>query len=182
MRAANRGFTLVELLVTIVIGSVLMALAVPAFFNTIQANRVAAAANTLASGFAYARSEAVKRASNVSICPRDGDSITACGDAWNSGWLVFANPNNNANPAAAGDVLRVGDPLAPTLALSQSVNGVGAALITYQRMGDVLAPAGAFEFQITLRPEDCTSEAERQRTLDLTRVGRAQIRREACEG
>ncbi len=93
MRVRYGGFTLIELMVTIVIVAILLALAVPSFTSTISRSRVASGASSLSVAFSTARSEAVKRGRNVTICKSADVTATppACttsGD-WSQGWIVF---------------------------------------------------------------------------------------------
>jgi type IV fimbrial biogenesis protein FimT len=55
------GFTLIEVMIVIVIAAVLLALAVPAFQDTIDKNRLKAVSEVLYGDFQFAQSEAIKR-------------------------------------------------------------------------------------------------------------------------
>ena len=112
----SRGFTLVELLVILTISAILVAMAVPAFQAMIQSNRISGAANSLLSSMDLARSEAIRRSANVTVCrsvnaavPLPACSSAAAGgyaaDDWASGWIVFAKTPGNAADATveAGD-------------------------------------------------------------------------------
>ena len=55
MRAQSRGFTLVELLVTLAVAAILLALATPSFADLLRANRLAAANNALVTALNVAR-------------------------------------------------------------------------------------------------------------------------------
>ncbi len=95
IRAA--GFTLIELMVTVLVGGLLLAIGVPAFHNFVLNDRDIGQANSLVASFNYARDEAVKRniAGGVTVCPSlNGTSCS--GNAWAGGWIVTD---------AAGDVL-----------------------------------------------------------------------------
>ena len=100
-RVYNSGFTLVEVLVTVVVLSIVLGIGVPQFNNIIHNNRVSGASTNLHSMLQLTRSEAVKRAKTVSLCPSSGrDSSATCADStdWTQGWLVVD---------ADGEVIRI---------------------------------------------------------------------------
>lgn len=66
--APGRGFTLLELLTTVSIIAITLALGVPAYSQVVAANRLATGANGLIAALAYARSEAVKQGAVVLVC------------------------------------------------------------------------------------------------------------------
>lgn len=85
------GFTLVEMLVTLAIAGILVALAAPAMSSFLAEQAAAGNADELAAAFRFARSEAVKRSASVTVCASsDGSS---CGDDWSAGWIVSAGDN-----------------------------------------------------------------------------------------
>lgn len=75
----TRGFTVIELLITIVVLGILLSLAVPAFTDFINQQRVKKVAREFQAAVLQARSEAVKR--NTSIY------VTA-NSSWSGGWFV----------------------------------------------------------------------------------------------
>lgn len=81
-RKTASGFTLLELLITIAVVAVLAAIAVPSFQNMIATQRMRSAANDLVSTLNFARSEAVKRNTTVTVTPAAG--------GWGDGWTVAA--------------------------------------------------------------------------------------------
>lgn len=90
-----RGFTLVELLVVLAVGSILLAIAVPSYAFMVNANRLAAVTNDLVTALHLARSEAIKRSTRVTVC-KTSDAMAvspACSTTanWQDGWLVFVD-------------------------------------------------------------------------------------------
>jgi type IV fimbrial biogenesis protein FimT len=92
------GFTLVELLITIVVATILLAAGVPAFKDFIKNNRVTAQANDLVSSIQLARSESLKRGTNAVICASKDGKSCANKEDWRSGWIVFSDLNRNNTP------------------------------------------------------------------------------------
>ncbi len=74
------GFTLIELLVTIAVISVLIGIAIPNFTAIIQSNRLSTCANDLVTALNFARSEAIKRITRVTVTQNGGD--------WSKGWVI----------------------------------------------------------------------------------------------
>lgn len=103
-----RGFTLIELLVAVGLMAVLMALAVPGLSQFLAKRSVESVASAIATDYRFARSEAIKRSSDVTICTStDGTSCVSAAGSWHTGWIVFADPNKNGSVDAGEDVLRV---------------------------------------------------------------------------
>ncbi len=89
------GFSLVELMVVLVVAAIVLGIGVPAFADFIATNRMAATVNDLVSGLHLARSEAVKRRTNSSICASDDWNTPnpTCNAAGRlaDGWIVFVD-------------------------------------------------------------------------------------------
>jgi type IV fimbrial biogenesis protein FimT len=108
MKIRQIGFTLVELLVVVALAAILASLAVPSFRTLMVKRTVQAAADTLATDFRFARSEAVKRSTRTVIC-RSSDSTDCAGSAgsWSGGWIVFVDLNGDGTVDAGDDIVRV---------------------------------------------------------------------------
>lgn len=81
--ASQDGFTLIELMVTLTVLAVLMGVGVPSFNNFVAGQKVKTASYDLTAALVMARSEAVKRNTDVTVAP-----VTA--NTWDSGWTVKA--------------------------------------------------------------------------------------------
>ena len=86
-RNGPRGFTLVELLITLIVVGVLAGIAAPSMLTFIQSSRLTAAANLLQGDLQLARREAIKRNMAVLVCPVSATALV-CGAVWTAGWMV----------------------------------------------------------------------------------------------
>lgn len=87
-----RGFTLVELMVTIAVLAIVLAIAIPGMDELTLSNRLGAYANNLVASTHLARGEAIKRNAVVTMCvSTDGENCAAGG--WEQGWIVLAGEN-----------------------------------------------------------------------------------------
>ena len=84
----TRGFTLIEVLVTMVVVMVLLLVAVPEYRRMTEDNRQVTAINKIVGDLNLARSEAVKRGRAVTLCGST-DGATCDTLNWESGWIVF---------------------------------------------------------------------------------------------
>ncbi|MET4160981.1 hypothetical protein CFI10_13790 [Marinobacterium iners] len=86
-RIRQAGVTLVEIMVTVVVLGVLAAIAIPGFdaYSSTSARR--AAVSDFLSAAGLARSMAIQRGQDVTLCPRNGNQCSAAAD-WSNGWLM----------------------------------------------------------------------------------------------
>lgn len=87
-----RGFTLIELIITMAIAVVLLSIAVPSFTTMLRNNRVTTLANEFITTINLARSEAIRRGTTITVSSTSGNT------AWQNGWSM--------TPAASSTVLR----------------------------------------------------------------------------
>lgn len=85
------GFTLIEMMVTVLVLAILVGVAVPSFRNASLSSRLTGYANDLLASTQVARSEAIKRNAPVFVCASsDGTSCLDEGD-WDVGWIVVTD-------------------------------------------------------------------------------------------
>lgn len=104
----NRGFTLIELMVTLAVIIVLLVVGVPNLKSFMQSNRLTSSTNLLVISLNLARSEAVKRGAAIKTCV----SNTAQSDCnnvanWENGWITFIDTDNDDTIDGGETVLRV---------------------------------------------------------------------------
>ena len=90
-----------ELIIAMAVGAVLLAMAVPNFSTMLQRNRINSAADQLYASMAVARGEAVKRRTDIRVCPsQDSASCRNDGD-WSDGWLIFHDADSSGSPSTS---------------------------------------------------------------------------------
>ena len=102
------GFTLYEVLTTMLIVGVVLSLGIPNMQSFRQNSRMTAAANDLHSSFHLARSEATRAKTPITICA-SADSMAdlpTCGGGLGAGWIIFADTDGDITVDAGEAVLR----------------------------------------------------------------------------
>ena len=167
------GFTLVELLITILVASLLMALAVPAFNSFIENNRIASSTNELVSALAVARSEAIHRRETASLCS-SADLASCSGSAnWETGWILFSDRNGNGLIDGTDTLLRVWEAI-PTGHTLTATGGL--TRVSFDRLG---AASGGDTFRLA-NPDCRSGQSNRERTITLLTSGSVNVARADC--
>jgi len=123
----QNGFTLIELMVTLVVATILITVAVPGMRGMIESNKVVSAANSISSVMNLARSEAAKRSVNVTVCAsNDSDQPTpgCAGASWQVGWVVWADLDKDGNFDSPGEVIQVGSALPASTNITATVTSI----------------------------------------------------------
>jgi len=98
MSLLSRGFSLLELLVTVLVAGLLLGIGVPSFSGFLASNRQTAEINALFHALYLARKESIRRRQMVSLCPSpDGKRCSPSAD-WSAGWLLFENTDRDVPP------------------------------------------------------------------------------------
>ena len=104
MKNGQRGFTLGELMISLAVLGIGLSLAVPGFQTVMNNNRRAGAVNQMIATMHMARSEAVTRNVQVTVCPSSNGTACEAVD-WNKGWLYFPDLDSNRQVNGAEIVL-----------------------------------------------------------------------------
>lgn len=153
---SQKGFTLIELMITLVIMTALLGIAGPNLAQLLRDNRAASEVNTFAGMFAYARREAVQRAQTMRL---QGPLVD------DGSWQVLRH----------GDAIELR--LFPALA-SYNVNPSGMKTILFDSRGQLVG-ASAVSFDLLVK--DGTSNcATYNRTVVVELSGAASVRKRGC--
>ncbi|SMG43824.1 GspH/FimT family pseudopilin [Paraburkholderia susongensis] len=175
-RPSRAGFTLVETLAVIALLAVIAVMATPSFVAWHVRDQVDARAKALLSTFAYARSEALRRGTRVTVCRANAAraclaSGQPCGEAiadWACGWAVFTERGGKLS------LLR-----AQPLLAAVSITSVQTDLTFTPPAGQLI---GAFRnFDIAPRSPSKAMQGDAwRRCIRIAAGGRARISEGAC--
>lgn len=137
----NSGFTLIELIVTLTIAAILLALAAPSMTSFIRRDRLVTQANELVADLSLARSEAIKRGFRVTICKTTDASaspplcITGNDAApWTNGRVIFVDTDGDGQVTGTEAVVRVREELTGAQGNGNRLLGDGDASGTANRI------------------------------------------------
>jgi type IV fimbrial biogenesis protein FimT len=119
--ATQKGFTLIEMLTTMAVAGIVLAIAAFSFKDVLWRNQVNTAANDFVTALNFARSEAVTRGQSVTVCRSINGTTeddpaaavpvpscsTAAGAGWETGYIVFVDANGNGERDTNEELLRV---------------------------------------------------------------------------
>ena len=116
------GFTLYELLITVIIVGVVLSYGIANLADFTRNNRMTATANDLHAAFHLARSESARARSNITICASSdamdvNPNCTGVG-TWNQGYIVFQDTDGDLLPDAGEPILRRHGPAETGVTLS----------------------------------------------------------------
>jgi type IV fimbrial biogenesis protein FimT len=150
----DRGFSLVELMIGVVLASLILGIGLPTFQDFITEQRLRAASADLHIALMTARSEAIKRNRVVELKPIAG--------GWSDGWVIPSPIDDDP------DILRFKQ--TGEVAIDETD---GALEAKFTPMGRVLSPVN---FQLEADPQNSGAHA----CLQLRSDGRIDYIKEAC--
>ena len=168
--AVKRGFTLIELMVTVAIAATLMLLATPSFTEFLRNNELRSVSNGIYGALMTARSEAMARDARVYVIPYSDDD-------WNKGWKIFVDVDRDGT-LGNGDVLINQSSDIPT---NIGITGIGDALaatspyVMYDGSGFSKQNSNSFvngTFTVKRKDNDSFSQIRR---LKVERTGKVRV-------
>jgi len=193
-KQSQAGFNLIELMVVLFVGSILLGIGLPSMSNFMATNRMASAANDVSTSIHMARTEAVKRQANISICPSANWSAAtpACDMTADirDGWIIFVDsaPPTVPNLSVDGaDVLYAHGPIADDidLTVADTANVIaGQQFIAFASTGYPFPAVGGNNGTLNIQLCDQRGDLNTGggiaagRWIQMTRTGRPQIHRE----
>lgn len=180
----QRGFTLVELMITLAIMAILLGIAVPSFESAIATNRVATATNDLLSSLAHARSEAIRRGQRVTVCTSADGLTCAAAGGWNQGWISFLDTTRGGATAVVDNanetLLSTGNPLPAGIVIQGNANLV--QYVSYSADGLSRSMAGAIQAGTIRICSTSTALGDDQRARDLVLNNSGRVASQAILG
>ena len=164
----SRGFTLVEMMVTLAVASTLIHTGVTSFQALLGNNRLTTQANLLMQSIVLARSEAIKRNTRV--------TLTKTGQNWEDGWIAFVDGNANARLDDGEELLITQSELPGNLLLTGNRNV--RDYISYTSRGRSEKINGAFQAgRLMLCDRHAQATPEHARAIVISSSGRPRISR-----
>lgn len=175
MRRYQRGFTVIELMITLVVMGIVFAIVAPNFNQQIQNNRTVSLAEELVGAINYARAEALRRGGYVSVCASSNGTSCTGGD-WGDGVIVAADgaANDTADPTGL-TVLRVWPDFGDRAEISEANSKEFIRYLGSGRMALVDNNA----FVMTVKYEGCNGD-DAGRTVTVGVSGMVSVERSAC--
>lgn len=142
------GFTLIELMFTVLLIGVLLSVGMPSLKTFMQGSQLVATSNDLVSAIHLARSEAIKLNARVTICESGNGTTCQTDGDWSDGWIVFLDADGGLDNSgsACTDI--------NTDCLLRVQAGTGDPLLTVKGLNEAGDEISSFTFSSRGVPKD----------------------------
>lgn len=170
-RSRDAGLTLVEVMVTLAVIIIMLAVGIPSADTLVGRNRLANQTNDFVSTLVLARSEAVKRRMPVAICSSTDQATCSDSTDWSTGWIVFTDGSGEGGTLDATDelIFAHGD-LTGNSSFTSTANS-----ISYRTNGNLSTAASPV---FTLTGSNCASI--KRRTITVMPPGYSTLQKTTC--
>lgn len=169
-----KGFTLIELMVTVAVAAVLLVIGVPSFVAFQRSSELTSAANSFVAALGAARGEAMKRGLQAVVVPRANND-------WATGWTVFVDTDYNQQLNGADILIQQRGALPSYFAATgQGTAQLSPSYIMFNPSGYTQTSDSIFQ-SATLKIErndiSGTEKTQQTRIIVIAKTGRAR----ACQ-
>ncbi len=180
------GFTLVELLVTMVVLIITLAVGVPFYQSIVAKNRAIAQTNMLVSAINMAKSEAIASGASMRVCSCKPDSSGACvpvsgayqcgsNAQWVNGWFVAPEAdvidNSGTDEVAIANVIKIWQEIEGNPVLTTNIGQMVFTSLGFKNT----STADKFEIYQTYADEETD-----KRCLGVNEAGLITVRKIEC--
>lgn len=168
----EKGFSLLELMVTVSVAAILLSVGVPSFNGAIKDSRMVRDSNQFVASISLARSSAVRFQRNATICTSADFSaaVPTCSAStdWSNGWIVWVDKDRDG-VTDADEILAAQGPLDDSTAFDTAA----VTQFSYDARGFGTTPADTLTM--------CDDRGgEMGRLIKVNSVGRTNVSRQAC--
>lgn len=171
-----KGFSLIELMVTVAVIAIALTIAVPSFSNSVRSSQLGSASNQLIAALQQARSEAIKRRTTLYV--QAGGSTAAWAHGWTVASVATAPGENEGDPDTETITALIQFDLPNSAVSITTPNNNGLTRLGFTRDGELVNRSGANLAQASFTL--CVTGQGKGRQINLNRFGRAAVSTTNC--
>jgi|SRR5690554_1224553 len=171
MRGYKKGFTIIELMVTLAVLAIVLGIAIPSFNSQIQRNGSLGLGEEFVSALNFARTEAIKRRASVSICASNAAVDDCDGTDWSNGWIVFVDdePETSENIDVEEELRKWNDlDKRAEMTVTRDPDADAIGFVRFNARGTLARIDGAASVIAQAKFTGCSGESARQITVGIS--------------